>query len=70
MQEDDQDEDQLNWEQELEDRLLEEFPQEEKEDGEEEESESSAEDRIRAEISEQFDRDDSNLTMMMVNLGC
>ncbi|KAM9443969.1 adenylate kinase 9-like [Clarias gariepinus] len=65
LQEDDQDEDQLNWEQELEDRLLEEFPQEEKEDGEEEESESSAEDRIRAEISEQFDRDDSNLTMMM-----
>ncbi|KAB5539635.1 hypothetical protein PHYPO_G00091290 [Pangasianodon hypophthalmus] len=65
VQEDEGDEEQLNWEQELEDRLLEEFPQEEEEDGEEEESEASAKDRIGAEISERFDKDDSSLTMIM-----
>lgn len=63
-----EDEDQLNWERELEDRLLMEFPQEEQEVGEEEESETSAEDRIGTEISERFDRDESNLTMIMVNI--
>lgn len=64
----DNDDEQLNWEQELEDRLLEEFPQEEQEDREEEESEASAEDRIGTEISERFERDDSKLTMIMVNV--
>ncbi|XP_053469806.1 adenylate kinase 9 isoform X2 [Ictalurus furcatus] len=60
-----EDEDQLNWEQELEYKLLEEFPEEEQEDEEEEESEASAEYRIGTEISERFDRDDGNLNMIM-----
>lgn len=64
----DTEEEELNWEEELEDRLLKEFPQEEQEDEEEEESEASAEDRIGTEISERFDRDDSNLTVMLVNI--
>ncbi|KAF7690035.1 adenylate kinase 9 isoform X1 [Silurus meridionalis] len=59
------DEEQLNWEQELEERLLEEFPEEEQENGEEEESKASAEVRIGREISERFDSDDSNLTTIM-----
>lgn len=63
-----EDEDQLNWEQELEYKLLEEFPEEEQEDEEEEESEASAEYRIGTEISERFDRDDGNLNMIMVNI--
>lgn len=66
--EEDERDEELNWEQELEDRLLQEFPQEEQEDGEEEETEASAEDRIGTEISERFDRDDSNLTMILVNI--
>ncbi|KAG7316817.1 hypothetical protein KOW79_020358 [Hemibagrus wyckioides] len=61
----DTEEEELNWEEELEDRLLKEFPQEEQEDEEDEESEASAEDRIGTEISERFDRDDSNLTVML-----
>lgn len=68
VQDEDEDEEQLNWKQELEDRLLKEFPQEEQDDGEEEEPEASAEDRIGTEISERFDRDDSNLTMIVVNI--
>lgn len=67
----DEDEEQLNREQELEDRLLQEFPQEEQEgeeEEEEEEFEASAEDRIGTEISERFDRDDSNLNVMVVNI--
>lgn len=56
----------MNWERELEDRLLTEFPQEEQEVGEEEESEASAQDQIGTEISERFERDDSNLTTIMV----
>lgn len=67
MQEDEGDEEQLNWEKELEDRLLTEFPQEEQEDGEDEESEAGTEDRIGTEISERFDRDDGNLTTIVVN---
>lgn len=58
----------MNWEQEIEERLLEEFPEEEQEDIEEEESEASAEDRIGIEISERFDRDDDKLTMIMVSI--
>ncbi|KAK3516708.1 hypothetical protein QTP70_022501 [Hemibagrus guttatus] len=65
VQEDEMDEEQLNWEEQLEDRLLKEFPQEEQDDVEEEESEAGAEDRIGTEISERFDRDDSNLTVML-----
>ncbi|KAI5085667.1 adenylate kinase 9 isoform X2, partial [Silurus meridionalis] len=60
-----EDEEQPNWEQELEERLLEEFPMEELEDGEEEEPEADATDRIGTEISERFERDDSNLTIVM-----
>lgn len=49
--------------------LQNEFPEEGPEDGEEEETEASAENRIGTEISDRFDKDESNLNTMLVNIN-
>ncbi|XP_060721057.1 adenylate kinase 9 [Tachysurus vachellii] len=59
------DEEQPNWEEQLEDMLQNEFPEEGPEDREEEETEASAENRIGTEISDRFEKDESNLNTML-----
>uniref|UniRef100_W5KSE9 Adenylate kinase 9 n=1 Tax=Astyanax mexicanus TaxID=7994 RepID=W5KSE9_ASTMX len=60
-----EEQEQQYWEQELEATLLQEFPNEEEEIMEEEEAEDIAEERLEMEISERFDKDDSNVTKMV-----
>lgn len=57
-------EEELEWE-EIEAMLLEEFPPEE-EEAEKEETEDNAKERLEMEISQRFEKDDNNLTSMMV----
>lgn len=59
------DEEEQEWE-EMEAILLEEFPPVEEEEAEDEETETSAEERLETEISQRFERDESNLTSMTV----
>lgn len=57
-------EEELEWE-EIEAMLLEEFPPEE-EEAEKEETEDNAKERLEMEIIQRFEKDDNNLTSMMV----
>lgn len=50
--------------------LLEEFPAVEEEEAEDEDTEAGAEERLEMEISQRFEKDDNNLTSMMVRRRC
>lgn len=55
---------------EMEIMLLDEFPAVEEEEAEDEETEAGAEERLEMEISQRFEKDDNNLTNMMVRRRC
>ncbi len=61
----DMDEEQQELE-EMEIMLLDEYPAVEEEEAEDEETEAGAEERLEMEISQRFEKDDNNLTSMIV----
>lgn len=69
LHQDEDDEEQQELE-EMEAMLLEEFPAVEEEEAEDEETEAGAEERLEMEISQRFEKDDNNLTSMMVRRRC
>ncbi len=65
----DMDEEQQELE-EMEIMLLDEYPSVEEEEAEDEETEAGAEERLEMEISQRFEKDDNNLTSMIVRRRC
>ncbi len=65
----DMDEEQQELE-EMEIMLLDEYPAVEEEEAEDEETEAGAEERLEMEISQRFEKDDNNLTSMIVRRRC